>query len=134
MKQCPKCNESKSLEDFSKNKRTKDGLQRECKLCAKLRDSISYKKRGKDKYIETQKKFHKRNRTFIEKYKKIYGKCIDCGIKDYRVLQFDHQHNKKYNISEMIHAGNSLNLIKEEIRKCEIRCANCHQIKTYYSL
>jgi hypothetical protein len=30
----------------------------------------------------------------------------------------------------MIYNGNSLSVIKTEIRKCEIRCANCHTIIT----
>jgi 5-methylcytosine-specific restriction endonuclease McrA len=34
MKTCSKCNETKPLDRFSKNKRSKDGLQVHCKACA----------------------------------------------------------------------------------------------------
>lgn len=56
--------------------------------------------------------------------------CIDCGIRDWRVLDFDHRGDspKCFNISDSI-----LNIKKIllEIEKCDVRCANCHRIKTY---
>jgi len=33
MKYCYKCKIIKNIEDFNKNKSTKDGLQKECKKC-----------------------------------------------------------------------------------------------------
>ena len=35
LKYCPKCKQSKPLEDFNKHKREKDGLQRLCRYCQK---------------------------------------------------------------------------------------------------
>ena len=132
MKECSKCKTIKPLTEFNKHSGRKDGLQNECKECCKIRDAKSYKRRGKEKYIQTSKKLVDRNKTFVTRYKKIFGQCVDCGVKDYRVLQFDHIKDKKHNVSEMIYEGRKIQLIKEEIRKCEIRCANCHQIKTYH--
>ena len=64
----------------------------------------------------------------------MFGKCVDCGITDYRVLQYDHVTDNKVNdVGYMTNHGYGLETIKEEIRKCEFRCANCHQIKTHYS-
>ena len=60
--------------------------------------------------------------------------CMDCGETNPIVLDFDHLHDKKYNISRMIHDGFSWKAIKKEIEKCEIVCANCHRIRTYYRL
>lgn len=34
---------------------------------------------------------------------------------------------KEYNISKMVHEGFSINRIKEEIKKCEVLCSNCHR-------
>ena len=62
----------------------------------------------------------------------MFGKCIDCKITDWRVLQFDHIKDKKHQVSDMVN-GSSLQNIKKEIRKCVIRCANCHQIKTHHN-
>lgn len=58
--------------------------------------------------------------------------CIDCGYSDPRALEFDHvKGKKKDNVSTLCMKARSLDLIKEEIAKCEVRCANCHNIVTY---
>lgn len=56
--------------------------------------------------------------------------CIDCGEKDPIVLEFDHIGDKYKTISKMISNSSSLNSIKKEMEKCEVRCANCHRRKT----
>jgi hypothetical protein len=133
MKKCVKCDISKPTTEFHKNKLKKDGLQVECKECCKVRDKNHYKKHGNSKHIENQKKQTIRNKEFVNRYKKIHGQCIDCGIKDWRVLQFDHLSDKKYNISDLVGTGMGLETIKIEIKKCKMRCANCHQIKTHHN-
>jgi uncharacterized protein YktB (UPF0637 family) len=60
--------------------------------------------------------------------------CVDCGINNHIILDFDHLKDKKYNISRMIHDGFSWAAIKKEIAKCEVVCANCHRIRTYLRL
>ncbi len=56
--------------------------------------------------------------------------CKDCGNKDWRVLDFDHIRDKKYGICNMVRLQMKKEKILEEIKKCEVRCANCHRIKT----
>lgn len=57
--------------------------------------------------------------------------CADCGIKDPRVLEFDHvRGNKAGNVSVMVSHGLAWARILEEIAKCEVRCANCHVLVT----
>lgn len=60
--------------------------------------------------------------------------CVDCGIKNHIVLDFDHLRDKKYNVSRMIHDGFSWKSILKEINKCEVVCANCHRIRTHNRL
>ena len=57
--------------------------------------------------------------------------CVDCGEKDFRTLDFDHlpQFKKEHNIAVLKNQGR-IGVIKKEISKCEIRCANCHRKKT----
>jgi predicted Zn-dependent protease len=58
--------------------------------------------------------------------------CIDCGYNEHAVaLQFDHvSDDKKMNVSDMIRSDYAWSSIMEEIRKCEVRCANCHSVMT----
>jgi len=61
------------------------------------------------------------------------SECTDCKISDPRVLQYDHipGSDKKFSISRACSGMTiSWKRIKEEIDKCEIVCANCHQIRT----
>jgi len=131
MKQCNKCKAELPFSKFHKNKRYNDGLQKACKECCKKRDQQSYKNR-KNYYIDKNIQYVERNREFVKRYKQIFGKCVDCGIADWRVLQFDHLRDKKGNITELANNANSMSSLKSEIKKCEIRCANCHQIKTHH--
>ena len=56
--------------------------------------------------------------------------CVDCGQSDPRVLDFDHINTKRYNISTLLKKEYSWESILEEAKNCEVRCANCHRIKT----
>jgi hypothetical protein len=60
-------------------------------------------------------------------------KCVDCGENDPIVLEFDHKNpSKKFKpISIMLSGHYSWESLLKEIKKCEIRCANCHRRKTY---
>lgn len=58
-------------------------------------------------------------------------RCADCLIEDWRVLTFDHVRDvKRRDVATMITGSYSWQAILDEIAKCEIVCANCHQIRT----
>jgi hypothetical protein len=88
--------------------------------------------KDKEKLYQNQQKIRDRN------HKKMWEllltkKCVDCGIKDARVLEFDHlpEYEKKFEIARAV-AGStrSWELILSEINKCEVICSNCHKIRT----
>jgi hypothetical protein len=76
---------------------------------------------------------HRQKKEFRDKLAQIKEStgCIDCGINNHIILDFDHIKDKKYNISQMIRDGFSWKAIIKEIEKCEVVCANCHRIRTH---
>ena len=57
--------------------------------------------------------------------------CVDCGESDPDVLDFDHRDPKKkrYSIGAGWASGILPKSLMKEIRKCDVRCANCHRRK-----
>jgi len=148
MKTCSKCKEILPLNDFRIQKSNKwvksDRPKSYCKKCESL-NVKEYKKKLKEKnpivYREKQNNTIKynnnlkqRNFAFILRYLEMFGRCIDCGIKDTRVLEFDHINNKIEGVIKLADKLASIKNIKNEIRKCEVRCCNCHRIKTQKQL
>ena len=58
--------------------------------------------------------------------------CVDCGESDPIVLEFDHRDpsGKSFNIGDGVARAYGTQRIKDEIAKCDVRCANCHRRKT----
>ncbi len=56
--------------------------------------------------------------------------CVDCGEADIVVLQFDHLADKTRDVGSMLSGGWTWPAIEKEIAKCEVRCANCHRLRT----
>lgn len=91
--------------------------------------------RHRKRYIKSSKKRNSKqyqiNRDFVNRVKS-FAYCMDCGESNPVVLDFDHvRGEKKGNIADMVRSYYSIDSIKKEMRKCEIRCANCHRKKTF---
>lgn len=134
-KKCTICNEVKDISLFYKKL---NGVTHRCNSCEKEYQQ-QYYITNRDKRIATAKHHAKKtiesNRKLVIDFLK-NNPCIDCGETDILVLQFDHRENKKFNVSSMLSYGHrppSTKKILEEISKCDIRCANCHQRKTAHS-
>jgi hypothetical protein len=116
MKICPSCKEEKDTKLFNKSKRWKDGLYPYCKKC-ELQKSNARRTKVKIKVLE---------------YLKCHP-CIDCGNSNPVVLEFDHRvkkESRQHSITEMLNDRKSWDKVEQEIAKCDVRCANCHRIKT----
>ena len=64
-------------------------------------------------------------KSFIERVKKL-SRC-NCGESRWWVLDFHHLENKEFGLASAHKMGYSIDKIKQEIRKCNILCANCHR-------
>ena len=89
--------------------------------------------KNKSKHIGYQTEIKRKIIAFTSELKK-KSKCLDCGFSGNKypeVLDFDHvRGSKKFNISEFKRHTNSFKMVQEEIKKCEIVCANCPRIRT----
>ena len=86
--------------------------------------------RDKEKSSIATQKIKNRNRQIVTDYLSTHP-CVDCGITDIRVLQFDHVRGTKINsVSVGVRDSWAVEKLQAEIEKCEIRCANCHKIMT----
>lgn len=93
---------------------------------------IEYYAKNKAKYAENGKKRLEAGRKFIRKLKE-NSKCVDCGEDRWQCLDFDHidPTKKTMAISQMVRARYSVKRLKKEVANCEIRCSNCHRVKTW---
>lgn len=69
-------------------------------------------------------------RAYVNQYKSV--PCIDCS-RTYPPVAMDLDHvrgAKVSTIARMVSAGYKLDLIKEELAKCEVVCSNCHRVRT----
>lgn len=128
-KECTKCNEVKNIDDFSMKKGKPRTI---CKSCNNQYFYKWYKNNRSTQIIrlkQNRKKNRDRVRQFVVEHLK-QNPCVDCGNSNILVLEFDHVHGKKENVSHLMRQGCTLKRLKEEIELCEIRCCNCHRLKT----
>lgn len=123
---CPRCSIRKKLDNASW-----------CRECKQEYDRAYYSKTKARRHSAKKRNglaVRKRNRDFIVAYLQ-QNPCVDCEIDDIRVLEFDHvRGEKKSNVSDLARRYASLERLQEEIDKCDVRCANCHRIKTIEQL
>lgn len=61
--------------------------------------------------------------------RKLESGCVDCGYRGHpTALQFDHVRGEKIAV---VSSFNNLKAALAEAEKCEVRCANCHSIRTW---
>lgn len=148
LKKCNKCKEDfePTLENFAANKKNPDGLQYHCRSCQE-EYKRQWRKRYKEEHGESDgsrySRAHREDQAkhraeYVERNRRIVlnikgaTPCKDCGKFFPPVcMDFDHiRDTKKSSVSKLMHTGASVEKLMEEIRKCELVCANCHRIRT----
>lgn len=131
-KKCCRCQVEKELSDFNFKVKSKLIYQSECRECHKTYCKNDYEAK-KSIYVARAAKHtiirKNRNWNFLKEYLQDKN-CVDCGLSDLTVLEFDHiEHNKSYDVSRLMGLAVWARVL-DEIHKCEIVCANCHRKRT----
>ncbi|QBD79013.1 hypothetical protein EPA93_24725 [Ktedonosporobacter rubrisoli] len=133
-KVCPGCSQERDVEEDFRWKHKARGIrQRWCKFCQAEANRRHYQN---NKQVYLNRAVVRNTYVNNENKQRLYAyllahPCIDCGNTDIRCLDFDHvSDNKACDISKMLNRALSWSIIEAEITKCEVRCANCHRLKT----
>ena len=120
-KRCPKCEEIKSIDNFSKCKSRKDGLKIYCKSCA----SVVKKKYDKENR-DNIKKYREDNK---EKYKEYFDKYYQENKEKLKEKSKENYFNNKEEKLEYVKEYNRLNEEKIKKRRKEYRENNKDIVK-----
>ncbi len=133
-KLCNHCDKKQDIELFAFANKIKGTRKPTCKECDKIKRKVYYE--ANKKWIiadnsERNKVAKTRNSQYVWDYLK-KNPCVDCGQTNPIVLDFDHRDgvDKIDCVSRLIANTVSIETLQEEIDKCDIRCANCHRIRT----
>jgi len=85
-----------------------------------------YFQKNKKKFNVYNKNRYEHGKGFVNRYRK-FVKCEVCGEKRWYLLEFHYNGDKEYDVSMMVSKRLSIKRIKEEIRKCQVLCCNCHR-------
>lgn len=107
---CRACCATKSILNFSKNKKATKGLRVICSLCHNRQTC-------------------QRRRLIKTKWLNAMGgcKCRICGFDNsLAALQFHHVEGKDKNPCQMMYSKHADEIIRSELEKCCVVCSNCH--------
>ncbi len=124
-------NPDQRLRQFCKNGHdthiTGRDLKANCVAC-RAPYHAAYREKNRERLTAGSVARRKKVREEVRAYRAEKG-CKDCGIKDPRILHFDHLGNKNFTIGSGI--GVARTRLWAEIAKCEVVCSNCHMIRTW---
>ena len=87
----------------------------------------------KDKTVQRTRGYRAAIDAYLQATKSAVKFCPDCGEqKQWFQMDFDHvRGKKKFSLSRYHRFTQSINIVKEEVAKCDIVCACCHRLRTY---
>lgn len=130
---CARCHVAKAIDEFPIKDASRGTRRSYCRPCCReygkehyRRNTASYRDRARAQRSVDRP----RNREFIAVYLSAHP-CVDCGEADPVVLEFDHRDpdSKLTEVGHLIHSG-QVAVLRSEIEKCDVRCGNCHRIRT----
>ena len=129
-KKCTRCKKIKPYTEFAKRAAVKTGCVSACKPCTQAYDRAHYAAHPERRHYinRNRQKAREEAHNFVCAYLQVHP-CVDCGETDPVVLEFDHVRGEKRNVISRL-KNSSAKAVKQEIKKCAVRCANCHRRKT----
>jgi len=129
-KQCRKCGQTKSLDEFHKKQGNKDGRHSYCKVCAIKGAKKDYRNR-KDVILPRANKFYKTKRQQFQaavNELKANLTCCMCPESEPCCLDFHHtiKEEKEGCVARFV-LSKSASKVVNEINKCVCVCSNCHR-------
>jgi hypothetical protein len=128
LKTCPGCGEPRAQADFpARGKR--------CLECRRATVRAHYRA-NRDYYLakarRRQLQVVQGTRAWLLTYLREHP-CVDCGISDVHVLEFDHRDGTTKVRAVALLAGQGFGLarVQAAIAKCDVRCAHCPRVRTH---
>ena len=133
-KVCTGCKKRKPLTAFHWRSKKEGKRIARCRLCASEWSKNHYRD-NKKMYVKKARVWNAKNQDVVRKVVMDHLQshpCVDCGEADPIVLTFDHVRGRKSaSVSELMGGGGcSPDRVLKEIKKCDVRCANCHARRT----
>lgn len=107
-----------------------------CKACKSIRINAEHKEYRKEYNIKNKNKRIRRAEDIRNNVKQVLNgiknkPCTDCHKTFAPIaMDFDHINDKHKEISRMLSGAYKLDLILNEIKKCDLVCVCCHRIRT----
>ena len=132
-KMCTGCGLPKPIDEFPVKHKKRGTRGTRCRACRSAYAKWHYQQNRESYLARTKKSRHRGRDAFwfwLVNYLRSHH-CVDCGEADPLVLQFDHRDGteKVETIGSMI-SHSSWTTFLAEVAKCDVRCANCHRVRT----
>ena len=125
---CSSCLNVKPLYCFIKNKECKFGRARQCLECVTSKNRQWYKDNRESRQAAANKRNQDRRDWCIEQ---LGGKCLDCGGDFHRSVYDFHHRDPSDKVDAISNLLRSPGKLEEELKKCDLLCANCHRIRHF---
>lgn len=116
---------------------------KKCDTCGEVKPITAFQPCGIGVYLERYRRGSCRHCRQIYRRKWARGKindlkhkpCTDCGVRyPFFVMEFDHTEDNKTGEVAVLKRNNKIKRAVDESKKCDLLCANCHKVRTYYRL
>lgn len=125
---CSTCYIEKDLAMFDINQGCSEGRTRQCKECRAEKTRKWYSDNRERRQEESNNRNQRRRDWCIEQ---LGGKCVDCGGGFHRSVYDFHHRDPGEKVDAISNLLRSPDKLEEELKKCDLLCANCHRIRHF---